>query len=94
MLLDILNTSLYNIPFTVDAVKGKSAVLKVNTAGVKKEDLEVSASKGKITVKIEDHYRSFRISEDYDANECVAKYNNGLLEITVPRKKTKTITID
>jgi HSP20 family protein len=46
--------------------------------------------------RLGDYYRAFQISEDYDKDKVQAKLENGLLEITVPKKesaKPKSIEI-
>lgn len=38
--------------------------------------------------RIGDYYRAFQISEDYDKDKVNAKLENGLLEITIPKKES------
>jgi HSP20 family molecular chaperone IbpA len=34
-----------------------------------------------------DYYRAFQLSDQYDKEKISAKFENGLLEITIPRKE-------
>jgi HSP20 family molecular chaperone IbpA len=38
--------------------------------------------------RIGDYYRAFQISEDYDKDKVQAKIENGLLQITIPKKES------
>jgi len=38
--------------------------------------------------RIGDYYRAFQISEDYDKEKVQAKLDNGLLQITIPKKES------
>lgn len=93
MLLDFISTRLRDIRYDVDTSK-ENAVLKVSAAGVAKDNIEVDVNVDIITVKIEDTVRRFKISNDYIAEDVTASYENGLLTLTIPRKKTKTVKIN
>jgi HSP20 family protein len=38
--------------------------------------------------RIGDYYRAFQISEDYDKDKVQAKLENGLLQVTIPKKES------
>ncbi|MFP4417595.1 MAG: Hsp20/alpha crystallin family protein [Chitinivibrionales bacterium] len=38
--------------------------------------------------RVGDYYRAFQISEDYDKDSVSAKLENGLLEVTIPKKES------
>jgi len=38
--------------------------------------------------RIGDYYRAFQISEEYDKEKVQAKLDNGLLQITIPKKES------
>ena len=67
-------------------------------AEVKKESEE---KKGKNVVRSERYvgkaYRSFSLAQDIDAGNVVAKYDNGVLQLTLPKKaatQTRRLVID
>ena len=59
--------------------------------GVEKEDIEVYVSDGKLTVSVDSkgksYYKAVEIPKDVEFEKARTTYKNGILEITLPRKK-------
>jgi len=68
--------------------------LEVQLAGKKKEDVEITVG-NVISVKTKDYPTAdFRLYDDMQLSEAVAKMEHGLLKITIPRQsKTPAIKI-
>jgi HSP20 family protein len=78
--------------------------VQVDLPGVDKSDLDISVDTDqrdvyiKATRSVKTHEgqrdqtynRSFSIGREYDLNNIVTKYVNGLLEVSVPRRKKET----
>ncbi len=59
--------------------------------GVEKEDIQIYASDYKLTVSVESRGKSYHkvveVPKDVDLEKAVTTYRNGVLEITLPRKR-------
>ena len=75
-------------------------VLKVYIPGIKKENLSLKIEKNSylcVVHKGEPQFtRKFWIDEDTDAEKISAKYEDGVLEVSLPEREsfTKTISIE
>lgn len=57
--------------------------------GVEKEDVQLDASEGFIEVKAKNFYKKLPIeTQGLDAEKISAKYNNGVLKISIPKIQT------
>ena len=58
----------------------------IEMPGVEKEDIQLDASEGFIEVKAKNFYKKLPIdTQDLDTEKINAKYNNGVLEINIPK---------
>lgn len=59
--------------------------------GVEKEDIQIYASDNKLTVSVDSkgksYYKVVEIPKDVQVEKATTTYRNGVLEITLPRKK-------
>lgn len=78
--------------------------LEIELPGVRKEDIEIKAEAGLLTVKatrkkgesVWNYKREFRLSEEVDQENVKATFENGVLELELKKKEqaaTKTIEI-
>lgn len=80
-------------------------VIRVLLPGVKKENVNVSVSRNKLTLSVytekskdsnwffNRYSRKFYLSEDIDIDRITAKLEDGVLTIVLPRKAEDTITV-
>jgi HSP20 family protein len=63
----------------------------IELPGVEKEDIEIYASDGKLTVSVDSggksYYKEVEIPKDVESEKAKTTYRNGILEITLPRRK-------
>ena len=72
------------VPFQYD----RPRVHKLNFAGVAKEDIKVEVIDNHLEVKGDDKKYRVILTSDDDTDNISAKYNNGLLTITInPKEK-------
>lgn len=59
--------------------------------GVEKESIEIYVADGKLTVSVDSkgksYYKAVEIPKDVESEKAKTTYRNGILEITLPRKK-------
>jgi HSP20 family molecular chaperone IbpA len=62
--------------------------LYVELPGVEKSDMQLNVSEGQVEVKAKKFYKIIDLpTKDIEAEKAVANYKNGVLEVTIPRKK-------
>jgi len=75
----------------------------VELPGVEKEDIKLSGTEDKLTISVDTpkrkYFKEVELSTKVDTKKATLKYNNGVLDITVPKKKqeetkSETINID
>jgi len=75
----------------------------VELPGVEKEDIKLSGTADKLTISVETpehkYFKEVELFTNVDTKKATSKYNNGVLAITVPKKKqeetkSETINID
>ncbi len=59
--------------------------------GVEKEDIQIYASEGKLTVSVDSkgksYYKEVEVPNDVEPEKAKTTYKNGILEVILPRKK-------
>ena len=72
----------------------------VGLPGVEKEDVKLSGTDDKLTISVDTpqrkYFKEVELPAKVDSKKATSKYNNGVLDITVPKKKeekTKSETI-
>lgn len=92
-------------PFTSSIINEKDNELNITAEmpGIGKEDIEVNATENEVVIKAESngrkYYKELNTPTQVDPDSAKAKYNNGVLEVTLslkepPRTKGKKIDIE
>ncbi len=92
-------------PFTGSMIDEKSNELKITAEmpGIKKEDIMLESTENEVVIKAEGegrkYYKSINTPSPVDTDSVTAKYNNGVLEVTLklketPKPKGKAIKIE
>ncbi len=62
--------------------------------GVQKEDINLTLSQGKLVISVETesrkYYKEVELPNNVDAEKATSRYNNGILEVTLPLKGGST----
>ena len=75
----------------------------VELPGVEKKDIKLSGTENKLTISVDTperkYFKEVELPVKVDSKKAASKYNNGVLDITVPKKKEEkpkgeTITIE
>ncbi len=73
----------------------------VELPGVEKEDIKLSGTDDKLTISVDTpkhkYFKEVELPAKVDSKKATSKYNNGVLDITIPKKEqeeTKSETID
>jgi HSP20 family protein len=75
----------------------------VELPGVEKKDIELSGTEDKLTISVDTperkYFKEVELPAKVDSKKATSKYKNGVLDITVPKKKeektkSKTINIE
>jgi HSP20 family protein len=79
-------------PFTSSMIdeKNNEFNITVEMPGIQKEDIEVNATEDEIVIRTEGerkYYKSIKTPEPVDPDSASAKYNNGVLEVTLKLKE-------
>lgn len=79
-------------PYTSSIIDEKSNEfnITVEMPGIKKEDIEVNAIENEVIIKANGerkYYKSVRTPSPVDPDSAKARYNNGLLEVTLKLKE-------
>jgi len=63
--------------------------LYVELPGAEKKDIQLSIKDGRAEVKAKNFYKTIDLpTQDLESEKASAKYKNGVLEVTIPKKKT------
>lgn len=92
-------------PFTSSIINEKDNELNITAEmpGIGKEDIEVNATENEVVIKAESggrkYYKKVNTPAQVDPDSAKAKYNNGVLEVTLrlkepPQTKGKKIDIE
>ncbi len=92
-------------PFTSSIINEKDNELNITAEmpGIGKEDIEINATDTEVVIKAErggrKYYKKLNVPVQVDPDSAKAKYNNGVLEVTLrlkeqPGKKGKKIDIE
>lgn len=92
-------------PFTSSIINEKDNELNITAEmpGIGKDDIEVNATENEVVIKAESggrkYYKKVNIPAQVDPDSAKAKYNNGVLEVTLrlkepPQTKGKKIDIE
>jgi len=66
----------------------ESIKLYIELPGVEKADIQLNVSQGRAEIKAKNFYKVVDLpSADIEVDKVVANYKNGVLEVTVPKKK-------
>ena len=64
--------------------------LYIELPGVEKADIQLNVSQGRAEVKAKNFYKVIDLpSVDIEVDKVAANYKNGVLEVTVPKKKSE-----
>jgi HSP20 family protein len=62
--------------------------LYIELPGVEKTDIQLNVSQGQAEIKARNFHKTINLpSTDIEVNKVIANYKNGVLEVTVPKKK-------
>lgn len=92
-------------PFTSSIIDEKNNELNITAEmpGIRKEDIELNATENEVVIKADSkgrkYYKSVNTPCPVDPDSARAKYNNGVLEVTLklkeaPKPKGKTVKIE
>ena len=72
-----------------DVFEDKESIkLYIELPGVEKADIQLNVSQGRAEIKAKKFCKTIDLpSADIEVNKVVANYKNGVLEVTVPKKK-------
>ncbi len=75
-----------------DVIPGENEVrVIVELPGVEKEDIKLSGKEDKLTISVDAHepkyYKEVELPTKVDIKKATSKYKNGVLDITIPKKK-------
>jgi HSP20 family protein len=75
-----------------DVIPGENEIrVIVELPGVEKEDIKLSGKADKLTISVDAHerkyYKEVQLPTKVDIKKATSKYKNGVLDITVPKKK-------
>ena len=75
-----------------DVIPGENEIrVIVELPGVEKEDIKLSGKADKLTISVDAHerkyYKEVELPAKVDIKKATSKYKNGVLDITVPKKK-------
>jgi len=82
-------------PFASSIVNEKDNEFNITAEmpGIEKKDIEVNATESEVVIKAEGsgrkYYKSIAAPSSVDPNSAKAKYNNGVLEVTLKLKESK-----
>jgi len=70
-----------------DVFEDKDSVkLYVELPGVEKDDIQLNVTDGQAEIKAKNFYKSVDLpTRDVESDKSVAKYKNGVLEVTIPK---------
>jgi HSP20 family molecular chaperone IbpA len=84
-----------------DVFEEENAVkIYIELRGEEKDDIRLNVTEGEVEVKAKNFYKLIDVPENIDIEKASSKYNNGVLQITIPKKeeksggKNKNITIE
>jgi len=87
-------------PLTDIFEEEKAVKIYVELPGEKKDDIQLSVTKGKVEIKAKNFYKMIEVPRNVDVEKASSKYNNGVLTIIIPKDETipedekRRITID
>ncbi|MEM1994635.1 MAG: archaeal heat shock protein Hsp20 [Nitrososphaerales archaeon] len=74
-----------------EVIENDEVKVIVEIPGVEKEDIQIYASDNKLTISVDSRGKSYHkvveIPKDVEPEKATTTYRNGVLEITLPRKK-------
>ena len=72
-----------------DVFEDKESIkLYIELPGVERADIQLNVSQGRAEIKAKNFYKAIDLpSADIEVDKVVANYKNGVLEVTVPKKK-------
>ena len=72
-----------------DVFEDKESIkLYIELPGVEKADIQLNVSQGRAEIKAKSFYKAIDLpSADIEVDKVVANYKNGVLEVTVPKRK-------
>ncbi len=82
-------------PFTSSLIDEKSNELNITAEmpGINKEDIELNATENEVIIKADSnarrYYKFLKFQRPVDPDSASAKYNNGVLELTIKLKEIK-----
>ena len=63
----------------------------VELPGVEKEDIKLSGTEDKLTISVDTpqrkYFKELELPAKVDSKKATSKYNNGVLDVTIPKKK-------
>jgi HSP20 family protein len=84
-------------PFTSSMIDEKNNEFNITAEmpGINKEDIELNATENEIVIKANSatrkYYRFIPVASPIDPESASAKYNNGILEVTLKLKESKKL---
>lgn len=82
-------------PFTSSLIDEKNNEVNITAEmpGINKEDIELNATENEVIIKADSNARRYnkflKVPRPVDPDSASAKYNNGVLELTIKLKETK-----
>jgi len=76
-------------PLTDIFQDSESVKLYVELPGAEKSDIQLNIKDGRAEVKAKNFYKAIELpTKDLESEKASANYKNGVLEVTIPKKKT------
>ena len=66
----------------------KAVKIYVELPGEEKDDIQLNVTEGKVEVKAKNFYKMIDVPGNIDIEKASSNYNNGVLTITIPKKKS------
>ena len=74
-------------PLTDVFEEEKAVKVYVELPGEEKDDIQLNVTEGKVEVKTKNFYKIIDVPRNIETEKAAAKYNNGVLTVTIPRKE-------
>lgn len=74
-------------PLTDIFEEEKAVKIYVELLGEEKEDIRLNVKENKVEVKAKNFYKMIEVPGNVETEKASAKYNNGVLTVTIPKKK-------
>jgi HSP20 family molecular chaperone IbpA len=73
----------------IDVFEGENEIrIYVELPGVAKDDIHLNITEDEVEIKSKNSYKTIKVPKNIDIKKMSSSYRNGVLEVTIQRKKT------